>query len=367
MKPYIPVELPINNLDYRSLISLVGEANAELARYDGLLQGIVNPSILLSPLTTQEAVLSSRIEGTQASLDEVLEMEAGIQMSDEKSKDIAEIINYRKALVYGSEKVKESQLSMYVIRELHKILLDGVRGANKSPGDFRKEQNWIGTPGTPMELASFIPPSPMILIEHLEKFEKYIESNDIDPLIQTSLIHAQFELIHPFLDGNGRIGRLLIPLFLYKKGMLSSPMFYLSSYLEANREIYYAGLNAISREGNWDNWVRFFLRAIAEQSKKNSQLIHQIMDLYKQKKEIISNLLHSQYSIKVVDALFHMPVFNSTQFIHWANIPKNTAMPLLRTLKKNEVVTVFRESSGSQPAVYIFPKLINITEGKKLY
>ena len=217
MKPYEPNKLPLESLDYQRLFALVGDANAELARYDGLLQGIVNSSVMLSPLTTEEAVLSSKIEGTQATVDDVLEQEAGIPKEGEKAKDIQEIINYRKALRSAHPYLNERPITLSFVRGLHKILLNSVRGQDKTPGEFRKDQNWIGKYGCTIEDASFVPPNPLQLQDHLEAWQNYMASNDIDLLLQTAVVHAQFELLHPFKDGNGRIGRILIPLFLYQK------------------------------------------------------------------------------------------------------------------------------------------------------
>ncbi|MBC8414096.1 Fic family protein, partial [bacterium] len=271
MKPYEPQKLPLEGLDYQRLFALVGEANAELARYDGLLQGIVNPAIMLSPLTNEEAVLSSKIEGTQATVDEVLEQEAGLIKEGEKYKDIQEIINYRDALRSSQEYLDERPINLSFVRELHKILLTSARGQDKTPGEFRKDRNWIGTYGCTMEQASFVPPNPLQLQDHLEAWQAYMKSGDIDLLLQTAVVHAQFELLHPFKDGNGRIGRILIPLFLYQKKKLSKPMFYLSAYMEAHREEYYARLQSISREGDWDGWIAFFLTAITEQARSHNR------------------------------------------------------------------------------------------------
>ena len=198
-------------MDYKRLFALVGDANAELARYDGLLQGIVNPSVMLSPLTNEEAVLSSKIEGTQATVDEVLEQEAGILKEGEKAKDIQEIINYREALRSAHLYLHDRPITLSFVCQLHKVLLNSVRGQDKTPGEFRKDQNWIGLHGCPIEQASFVPPNPLQLPDHLEAWQQYLATNDIDLLLQTAVIHAQFELLHPFKDGNGRIGRILIP------------------------------------------------------------------------------------------------------------------------------------------------------------
>lgn len=230
MKPYIPgaLALPLENLDYRQLLPLVGKANAALARYDGLPQGIPNPAVMLSPLMVREAVLSSKIEGTQATVDEVLEHEAGLEKDGEKSKDIQEILNYRLALYKAGDHLADYPIRLGFVRQLHKILMDSVRGQNKSPGEFRKEQNWIGTAGCTIEQANFVPPSTLVMQDSLKDWETYINHDDIDFLLQAAIVHAQFELIHPFKDGNGRIGRILIPLFLFQKKVLSQSMFYLS-------------------------------------------------------------------------------------------------------------------------------------------
>jgi Fic family protein len=228
MQPFIPYVLPINELDWRLLLPLVGQANAALARYDGLLAGIPNPAVMLSPLTTQEAVLSSKIEGTQATVDEVLEQEAGLLKEGEKYEDIREISNYRQALYQAREYLKDYPIRLAFVRELHRTLMNSVRGKDKTPGQFRLDQNWIGPLHCPIEQATFVPPNPIQLPDHLRAWEVYLDLDDVDFLIQTAVVHAQFELLHPFKDGNGRIGRILIPLFLYQKRVLSQPMFYLS-------------------------------------------------------------------------------------------------------------------------------------------
>lgn len=235
MKPYEPDALPLADLDYRRLLPLVAQANAALARYDGLLQGIPNAEVMLSPLTTQEAVLSSRIEGTQATVDEVLEQEAGLVKEGEKYKDIQEISNYRVALLRAREHLQSYPIRLAFVRELHRILMDSVRGQDKMPGEFRKDQNWIGAYGCCLDDATFVPPSPLQLSDHLAAWEAYLDFDDIDFLLQAAVVHAQFELLHPFKDGNGRIGRILIPLFLFQKRVISQPMFYLSEYLEHHR------------------------------------------------------------------------------------------------------------------------------------
>jgi Fic family protein len=366
MGPYIPEHLPLKNLDYARLFGIVGRANAALARYDGLLQGIVNPQVMLSPLTTQEAVLSSKIEGTQATLDEVLEHEAGIEVEQEKQKDIQEIVNYRTALTSARDYLADRPISLGLLREMHKILLDSVRGQDKSPGEFRKEQNWIGPYGVTFEQATFVPPSPFQLMNHLEQWETYLRGNDIDNLLQAGVVHAQFELIHPFKDGNGRIGRLLIPLFLYQKKCISSPMFYLSAYLEEHREDYYQALRKISQQQDWNTWLAFFLQAIEQQAIENASRVRKIHLLYDEMKEPIRTISHSQYTIQALDGLFDRPIFQTSDFVKRTGIPKQTTMPMLRQLKEAGILTALREASGRRSTIYAFKALLNTAEGKEI-
>lgn len=368
MTPYSPNNLPLQGLDYGQLITQVGEANAALAEYNGLLQGIINPEVMLSPLTSQEAVLSSKIEGTQATVEEVLEHEAGETFDDAKHADIQEILNYRKALVLAQEYLEGGRpLSLNLLLQLHQILLDSVRGQGKTPGAFRKDQNWIGRPGCTMEQASFVPPAPMQLQDHLKAWAHYLSGSDFDILAQTAVMNAQFELIHPFKDGNGRIGRLLIPLFLFSKGRLSSPMFYLSSFLEANRDEYYQRLRNISQEGDWTGWIQFFLRAIVIQAKDNVQRVRAIMDLYEETKNTVQSLTGSKYTLPLVDTLFDRPIFRVSDFAKRSGISKVTLHGLLRQLQTpaGPVVTL-KEGAGRRAAIYAFPELLNICERKAM-
>jgi Fic family protein len=366
MLPYVPETLPLQSLDFGRLVRLIGPANAALARYDGLLQSVINPSVMLSPLTNQEAVLSSKIEGTQATVDEVLEYEAGIEFDPEKVHDIQEIMNYRTALTLAKETLTQRPLSLMLLRQMHATLMNSVRGADKHPGEFRIHQNWIGSEGCSIEQATFVPPSPLQLPDHLEAFERYLASDDVDKLVQVAIVHAQFELLHPFNDGNGRIGRLLIPLFLYQKRALASPMFYLSEYLESHRDRYYAGLRGISQQGDWTGWVEFFLTAITEQAETNTQLVREILGLYERMKEQIAQLTRSQYALKVLDTLFDRPIFQSGDFVERSGIPRPTVQLFLRKLREAGILTVLREQSGRRSAILAFSDLLNCAEGRKI-
>ena len=325
---------------------------------------------MLSPLTTQEAVLSSKIEGTQATVDEVLEQEAGLIKQGEKYEDIQEISNYRRALYSAREYLKDYPIRLGFVRELHRILMSSVRGQDKMPGEFRLEQNWIGKHGCTMEQASFVPPNPHQLIDHLQAWEKYLDSNDADFLLQTAVVHAQFELLHPFKDGNGRIGRILIPLFLYQKRALSQPMFYLSEYLESHRDEYYQQLKAISTDRDWNGWIVFFLQAIITQAGQNSIRVTAIQALYAEMKLAIQAATHSQYTVHVLDAVFSKPVFRSSdlaqQLFKEFGIHEKTTPGLLRQMKDAGIFRELQPGSGRRPATLCFPRLINLAEGREV-
>ncbi len=366
MQAYKPQKLPIEGLDKSALFTAVGEANAALARYDGLLLGMVNPAVMLSPLTNQEAVLSSKIEGTQATVEEILEHEAGQQYEGDKRLDIQEVLNYRKALILAKEQVEDRPIKLGLIRELHRILMDSVRGQDKEPGQFRKDQNWIGAPGCTIEQATFVPPNPLQLLDHLQAWERYLGSDDIDPIVQTAIVHAQFELLHPFKDGNGRIGRLLIPLFLYGKGRLTSPIFYLSAYLESHRDEYYARLRAISQDDDWTGWCAFFLRAVIAQAQQNGSTLREIMDLHEAAKRQIRDITHSPHSLQLIDALFDRPIFTAADIARRAGVPKPTIHKLIKSLLGEGVLTTVREAAGRRPAILAFAELLNTLERQQL-
>ena len=370
MQPFEPHALPLTDLDWRRLLPLVGQANAALARYDGLLAGIPNPAVMLSPLTTQEAVLSSKIEGTQATVDEVLEHEAGLLKEGEKFKDIQEISNYRKALYQARAYLDVYPIRLAFVRELHRTLMNSVRGQDKMPGEFRRDQNWIGKLGSPIEEATFVPPNPIQLPDHLRAWETYLDLDDVDFLLQTAVVHAQFELLHPFKDGNGRIGRILIPLFLYQKRVLSQPMFYLSDYLEKHRDEYYARLKGISAEDDWNGWVAFFLRAITTQATQNARRVADIQALYEAMKAAIHETTHSQYTVHLLDAIFSKPVFRTSELAQRLTeehgIHEKTATALLRQLRDAGILREIQPGAGRRSAAMCFPRLINLAEGREV-
>lgn len=371
MKPFVPQSLPIKEVVWEPLISLMGAANRSIAHYDGILHGVPNPAVLLSPLTTQEAVLSSKIEGTQATLGDVLKFEAG-ETSDQESQrlDIQEIINYRRALRIAEKAIESRPFNLNLLLELHSVLLDSVRGRDKGSGQLRRVQNWIGAPGTPIEQADYVPPVPTLVEEAMGHWEKFYHADQPDPLVQLAIIHAQFEIIHPFLDGNGRLGRMLIPLFLWEKGLLSRPTFYLSAYLEDHRDEYVARLRALGTgTDGWNRWIAFFLLAIAKQAKANADKANSIMELYEAMKIRIIDLTHSQHAVPLLDQIFERPLFQSTDL----KLPGDHSLSrqgltnLLRVLRENGILKVVRMARGRRPQALAFAELINLCEGKEVF
>ena len=359
---------PEARLDWSKLIPLIGPAAAAVARYDGMLSAVPNPDVLLSPLTTQEAVLSSRIEGTQATMGEVLEFEAGREPAlPERRGDIQEILNYRSAMRRAEEMLQELPLSQRVIREAHRILLSGVRGEGKSPGDYRRIPNWIGPPGCAVDEAEFVPIGVEKLPDAMSAWERYIHSDAPDRLVQLAVLHAEFEALHPFLDGNGRLGRMLIPLFLWQNGLIRRPIFYISAYFEARRDAYYEGLRAVSRDDDWTGWCRFFLEAVRKQAEENLTKAKAILDLYDDMKRRLPEMTNSRYAIHVLDWIFERPIFSGADFVASVGLAPRTARRILDTLREGGVLQVVGPGGGRRAAVLVLPDLLNAAEGKKVF
>ena len=322
----LPFDVEIN---YNKIAKQLLLANASVSKFDGMLEETsINKELFLNPLTKKEAVLSSKIEGTQATLTEFLEIEAdnGKSVSTSMYDDFIEILNYNKAMNYAEAELNDKNtITLWMIRNVHKILLNGARGKDKSPGEFRTDQNWIGKPGSTILEATFVPVAPEHLLEALENFENYISSyNEQSALVQAAIIHAQFEKIHPFKDGNGRIGRILIPLFLYYKKVISRPVLYVSEFLEKHREEYYDKLNSIDDPDGWINWILFFLKAVETQANQNIAKIKKLQDLYVDYKNVINDVLNTKNSIYILDALFKHPIFKSSTL--YETISKNCSI-----------------------------------------
>ncbi len=361
---------PPLSLEWPRLVPLLGQVAAAVARYGGVLEAIPNVHVLLSPMTTQEAVLSSRIEGTQATMAEVLEYDAGGGSKDadpEKTADIQEVSNYRKAIRQAKDLLAELPLSSRLIRSVHATLLQGVRGQHRAPREFRKIQNWIGPPGCTEDEARFVPIDAGSLLDGIAAWEKYLHSDQPDTLVQLAIAHAEFEAIHPFLDGNGRLGRMLIPLFMFNRKLLSAPTFYLSDYLEARRDEYYDRLLAVSRDGDWTGWCVFFLGALAAQAEANTRKAREILQLYEAKKDWIVDQTRSQHAIRALDFVFDRPVFRSSDFVASSGIPEPTAKRILRILRRENLLRIVRNAGGRRSAILAFPDLLNIVEGRDAF
>jgi cell filamentation protein, protein adenylyltransferase len=368
-RPFVPKSLPRKDLDWRLLVPEIGRATRALAHYDGILHGVPDAGLLLSPLTTQEAVLSSKIEGTQATLSDVLRFEAGEPArSGKRGEDIREILNYRQALRAAERELNRNRFSLGMLQRMHARLLDSVRGRDKSPGEFRRTRVWIGAPGTPIEAARFIPPLPARLPRLLANLERYWRGEELDPLVQLALIHAQFEIIHPFRDGNGRIGRILVPLFLYEKKLLSRPMFYLSQYFDQHRSEYIARLRALNGGASWNDWAVLFLRAVAAQAQANADKARRILALYERLKAQTIALTRSRYAVPLLDRLFAQPVFASSDLFRDPQLPtKPVVTQLLQRLVHAGVLKQLREARGRRAQVLALAELVNLCEGKKVF
>lgn len=361
---------PPNNIDCFALLGLLEKATSALARYDGILSGIPNARLLFSPLTTKEALLSSQIEGTQATMGEVLEFEANgdaDHLSHKKRNDIDEILNYRKAINYVMEQLKTLPLCLRVVCGAHKILLGSVRGQNRAPGAFRKIPNWIGPEGCSMEEATYIPISADKLFDGMAEWEKYLQSEQQSKLLQIAILHAEFESLHPFLDGNGRLGRMLIPLFLTSVGLIQAPMFYISGYFEFHKQEYYTRLRNVSANNDWTGWCKFFLNAVITQANSNKNQAEKILDLYNQKKSFIPKLTNSTFGITALDMLFERPVFTVADMVNSGRIPQATARRIIKAFKDADWLLPINAASGRRSELMAFPELINITEGYDVF
>lgn len=366
MEPYVPGPLPPAGIDWVALVGLIGKANAALARYDGIVQGIVNPDILLAPLEAREAVLSSRIEGTQASLEDVLayESEEEALIRTAQAAEIQEVNNYRRAMRQAETELAARPIGINVLRELHRTLLSGVRGREKEPGEIRTRQVFIGTRGATIEQAVFVPPAPALVMDALTDWENYLHREERDPIVQVAVLKGQFELIHPFLDGNGRIGRMLVPLILSRKGVIARPNFYISASIERDRDAYYDSLTGLSRDRDWNGWIAFFLQKVIEQAKEDAGKARAIRDLYNDMKYRVTEVTRSQFAVPAIDTLFMRPVFTPPQFAKASGIPKASANRILADLFHDGILSIRSEGRGRRATVYEFPELLRVVNAR---
>ena len=364
---FIPNPLPPEIKYTRELVNLLSEATLHLGNLNGIGTMLPNLNLLIVPYVRREAVLSSRIEGTQTSLSELFYFEAQRkeeQKKEAKKTDVLEVLNYVKAMDYGIKRLKELPLSLRLIREIHGILMKDVRGKHLTPGEFRRSQNWIGPAGCALNEATFVPPPPDEMNQTLGDFEKFLHDRDnFSGLVQCALIHYQFEAIHPFLDGNGRIGRLLITLFLCERKHLTYPMLYLSAFFEKYRNEYYDRLLDVSQTGEWQEWIKFFLRAVVIQSKdaiKNSQAILNLCEVYKQR---VHQKRPSGYTLKLLDEISKNPYISIPRAAQRLKTSYHTAKASVKKLLEAKIL--FEITDKLRGKFYCAKELLDLLEAEK--
>jgi len=340
---------------------LLGATDA-LARYDQMLQSLHNNEIFLAPLRGQEAVVSSRMEGTISTMDEILQLEAEFGDDEEGAaeefrSDVIETSLYRRALNAAQHQIEEGRpFSESLIKSIHQHLLSFGRGAIKTPGHYKREQNYVAD--RIRRRVSFVPISPEHLPAGMETLFEVINDESIPLLVRTALAHVEFEALHPFEDGNGRVGRMLIPLMLWKGGAISAPHFYISRFFEDHKDDYLDRLQAVSADGDWEGWCDFFLAAVRQQAIANLESANAIRALYEDMKLVFAELLGSRYSVAALDYMFTMPVFRNSAFTKRAGIPPATAQRFSRVLLDEGLLETVREASGRRSAIYRFEPLM---------
>ncbi|WP_135609891.1 Fic family protein [Methanococcoides sp. AM1] len=360
-RSFIPKELPpVPPLEYDDQLHLLlSKADRNLARLDGITSVLPNPDLFIAMYVKKEALLSSQIEGTQASLEGVLEFEADL-VPKEDVNEIKEVVNYISALDHGIKRLSETPMSLELIKEIHKILLAGTRGDGLNSGEFKNCQNYIGIPGASIRQATFVPPTPDITIPAMEALESFLlEKDHIPDLVKIGLIHAQFETIHPFLDGNGRMGRLLITFYLVWKEILSKPLLYLSFYLKNHRNDYYDLLMKVRTEGAWEDWLKFFLKGVSETSQEAVDTAREIIQLKDEMtKRLYEHSISSIHAIRLIDMLFEIPIISNKDVVDRLNITTVTANNLVI---KFEEIGILTEITGKKRyKKYLFEEYVGI-------
>lgn len=341
---FVPNPLPPDITWSSSLVSLLSEADRDLSRLSTLIGAFPFPRLLIQPFMRNEAVISSRIEGTHASLIDVYTYETAQLSFFESTDDVREVYNYVRAMDYGLERLKSLPISLRLMRELHVKLMENVRGGMLTPGEFRRSQNWIGPVGSTPSTAPYVPPPVEEMHQALDALEKFIHADtDIPPLIRAGLIHYQFEAIHPFLDGNGRVGRLLIVLLFCEWGLLSQPLLNLSVYIEHYRQEYYDLLLGVSQKGAWEAWLRFFLRGVSEQARESVVRVERLQEIRAKYQPIVDQDRNSLRMAAVIDYLFSRPILSVRQASDGLSIPFKTAQAYLSKLVQ---AGVLREITG---------------------
>lgn len=355
---YVPHPLPPPIEWHERLARHLSDADRLIGQLATRGASSLNPHLLIRPFVRREAVLSSRIEGTQSSLSELFADEAGVK-TERDSSDLREVENYVKALEYGIKRLQTLPISLRLICELHERLMKGVRGDRATPGEFRRSQNWIGVAGCTLQNASYVPPPPHSLMDCLGALEKFFHESSLPPLITIGMIHSQFEAIHPFLDGNGRVGRLLIILYLVEHGLLPSPILYLSAFFEATRDEYYVRLNAVTNQGDWEGWIEYFLNGVARQAEDALERIKQIEAIVTQWKQIFTAKSDKNCLILIDDSLGN-PFMTVGGLAKKHKIAFPTAQ---RAVDKLEKVGILKQTSDSKRnRIYCARRILDILD-----
>ncbi len=336
----LPPEPPLKFDDEMNL--LLSEASLALGRLSGLTSIVSDPNLFVYIFVRKEALLSSQIEGTQCSLEDVLSPEID---KEDKRDDIEEVSNYVMAMNQGLDGLSRLPVCTRLIKEIHELLMKGVRGDRKTPGQFRTSQNWIGPSGSTLNTATFVPPPAEIVDECIGELEKFIHNEDgLPPLIKVALVHAQFETIHPFLDGNGRLGRLLITFLLCYWNVLDSPLLYISYYLKEHKSEYYAKLMNTRVKGDWESWIKFFLRAVKESAEISNNVAINIFNIHKKDRSRLLSIRHSSFSAQVFEEFCKNPILTSSFLM--SNMKNSTKPKLQRSFNLLEKIGIIKEVSG---------------------
>lgn len=355
-------QFPPTSIDLSAVFDPLAAALQQLTRYDEKLQHMVNAQLLLAPLRQRDAVVSSRMEGTISTLEEVLRLEASESAKRTEGtarNDTIEVALYARALNQAEQQMSEGYgLSEHLIKSAHRTLLSHGRGAEKRPGEYKTLQNYIGDLRS--RRVDFIPISPDQLPSGMQLLVEFVQEDSQHPLIKAAVSHAEFEALHPFEDGNGRIGRMLIPLMLWEWRILGAPYFFVSDYFETNKDEYIGRLRDVSMNGDWTGWVVFFLEALLSQANKNIEVVSQIQEHYVEMRERFREALRSQYFHVAVDYVFANPVFWNNHFVDAADGPASTLRNFTSKLVEEGVLRVLIKPSGRAPGLYAFPSLLEI-------
>ena len=351
-KSFVPTPLPPKpSIELtEDMINLLIKANSQLAVLESIATRIPNVELFVSMYVRKEALMSSQIEGTQATLEDVLDP----MIEANTNRNVADVVNYIKATEFAIKRLHELPLCNRLIKETHAVLMEGVRGQEKSPGEFRRSQNWIGGQGSTLKNARYIPPSPDDMIEAMSDLEKYINADDeFDALIRAALIHYQFETIHPFLDGDGRVGRLLITLFLMEKKVLSTPALYISCFLKNNRVEYYDRMTEVRAKGNYEQWVTFFLRALLESAEDATATIDELIALHDKNAAVISGMGRAaKNAMLVFKYLEANPIIEIRKTAEALSITFNTASSAIKRLANAGILVQTTNASRNRTFAY---------------